>query len=138
MQFPLAAQELGDASLKNAFESVIEAYLIFDPAARGSFTRADLAKTLQDLSCPSPTKAMRKKSDERLMAGGGGASMAVQFLTSERMDEMDWDKNGCITFAEFVWSFESWIDLEEIDEDEEEDESCTPSAIAEKVAAHDQ
>ena len=35
------------------------------------------------------------------------------FLTQERMDELDWDKNGFITFKEFAFAFLSWVGVDE-------------------------
>ena len=35
-----------------------------------------------------------------------------------RFDEMDWDANGMVSFKEFLFAMESWVGMD--DEDEED------------------
>ncbi len=71
---------------------IVSAYLLFDPAGSGSITKADIDKMIS----------------ESHHAGAGG------MLSKERWDEMDWDHNGNIDFAEFVFAFSNWIDLDDV------------------------
>jgi calcium-binding protein CML len=47
-----------------------------------------------------------------------------QFTPLVNAEEMDWDKNGTVTFKEFLFAFTRWvgIDNEDDDEDGEEEE----------------
>ena len=42
-----------------------------------------------------------------------GHGVAGEFLTERRMAEMDWDRDGTITFKEFVFAFASWVGMDE-------------------------
>lgn len=33
-------------------------------------------------------------------------------------EEMDWDKNGMVTFKEFLFAFTRWVGIDEVDEDD--------------------
>lgn len=35
---------------------------------------------------------------------------------------MDWDKNGMVTFKEFLFAFTHWIGFEDNDDDEDDEE----------------
>ena len=69
---------------------IVETYLIFDKTGSGLIHKRDLPKTVDELG---------KK-------GEGGSN---PLLSSERWQEMDWDKNNCIAFEEFVFSFHTWV-----------------------------
>ncbi|KAJ1433271.1 hypothetical protein B484DRAFT_429603 [Ochromonadaceae sp. CCMP2298] len=77
---------------------IVTAYLIFDPKGKGYIER--------------------KGINETLVAHGNHGVHNNAMLSQERWAEMDWDGNGTIDFAEFVYSMMSWVDLTE-DEDEE-------------------
>ena len=38
-------------------------------------------------------------------------------VNEERWKEMDWDKNGSISFAEFCFAFTGWVSVEYAEED---------------------
>ena len=131
--------KLGGQNLKTSFESVIEAFLVFDSDSKGYFTREEMAGSLIRLSSHSPSKQYlkaKKDAAEATAAAAAGvdekeheftataattttlmsnkgiendekegeglrkkrvrrrhsmeANTALQFLTRERMDEMDW------------------------------------------------
>ncbi len=71
---------------------IVSAYLLFDPNASGSITKGDIEKMIS----------------ESHHVGAGS------MLSKERWDEMDWDHNGNIDFAEFVFAFSKWIDLDDV------------------------
>lgn len=35
-------------------------------------------------------------------------------------EEMDWDRNGTVTFKEFLFAFTSWVGIDDNEEEEEE------------------
>eukprot|EP00948_MAST-09A_sp_MAST-9A-sp1_P003724 g3724.t1 len=105
-------------AMRRAFEAVIEAFLIFDVDGSGFFTKADLEKQLNELQMiASPTKKMMKHTKEkRKVVNAISPHMAapvLTFLSADRMDELDVNKDGVISLAEFIWAFENWVDDEE-------------------------
>lgn len=36
-------------------------------------------------------------------------------------EEMDWDRNGTVTFKEFLFAFTSWVGIDDNEEEEEEE-----------------
>ena len=75
---------------------LVAAYLLFDPETNGSIT---------------------KDVVEGMMEEKGHHAGARSFLTGERWKEMDWDKNGSISFAEFCFAFTGWVSVEYAEED---------------------
>lgn len=82
--------------VKEMLNLIVSAYLIFDPEGKGFIERASVEKMLDEQGKAGKTNAM---------------------LSQQRWNEMDWDANGTIDFAEFVYAFTSWVD---IDAEEEE------------------
>ena len=97
-------QEFQNLNLKGAFELILDAWLIFDQNASGSIDKTEMMGTLSTADVSE--EAMLKKKTK-------GASNKNAFLTAERWDEADWDKNGSITFKEFLFAFCSWINLDD-------------------------
>jgi Ca2+-binding EF-hand superfamily protein len=100
--------------VKDMLNLIVSAYLLFDPTGKGYIER----------------KGIEQMLDEH--GGAGGKNNAV--LSQQRWAEMvssivfvstasltyscwcmfqDWDANGTIDFAEFVFSFTSWVDMDE-------------------------
>jgi calcium-binding protein CML len=44
-------------------------------------------------------------------------SSALEFLTSDRFSELDWDSNGEVTFSEFLLAFMAWIGVDDTPEE---------------------
>jgi calcium-binding protein CML len=80
--------------VKEMLNLIVNAYLIFDPDGKGYIERDGVEKMLQE------------------QGSKGGNAM----LSQHRWNEMDWDSNGTIDFAEFVYSFTSWVDIENPEE----------------------
>ena len=99
--------------IADAFNLVMDAYLTFDAEGKGYITKTDMNDFIVRLGAKSPSKSTTKSS-RNLDVG------ATAFLSQERMDEMDWDKSGRISYSEFVYSFLGWVGFE--DDDDEEDE----------------
>jgi hypothetical protein len=45
--------------------------------------------------------------------------LTLIFTLSTIPEEMDWDKNGTVTFKEFLFAFTRWVGLDNEDEDDE-------------------
>ena len=76
---------------------LVAAYLLFDPNTVGYIT---------------------KDVVEGMMEEKGHHAGALSFLSDQRWQEMDWDKNGSISFAEFCFAFTGWV----LDSSAEEEE----------------
>jgi len=82
--------------IKEMLNLIVSAYLIFDPEGKGYIERGSVERMLEE--------------------HGKKAGKNHAMLSQQRWNEMDWDANGTIDFAEFVFAFTSWVD---IDNDEE-------------------
>lgn len=85
---------------------VVAAYLIFDTTCSGCIDKTTVRSMQQ-------TKAAEDGSD--------------LFLNEDRWRELDWDKNGQVSFEEFVFAFSEWIkdffhDEEDADDQDEQDD----------------
>lgn len=98
--------------LRDAFALIMDAYLAFDTDGKGFITRENMQETIISMGSQSPVKSGKG------LRRTAGAGPATALLTEERMDEMDWDKNGRISYKEFVFSFLAWVGMEEEEEEE--------------------
>ena len=83
---------------------LLRSYLLFDPEAKGYISKSSIKEVFSSA-----------------LGGSGGTD---QFLSEERMNEMDWDANNKVDFEEFSFCFISWVldTKHDEEEDEEEDE----------------
>ncbi|KAG7990997.1 hypothetical protein I3843_02G053600 [Carya illinoinensis] len=86
---------LGSPQLEATFDTVIEVFLFLDKNGNGKLNKNDMVKALNDAS-------PREKSPSH--------------ITRTRFEEMDWDRNGQVSFREFLFAFIKWVG---IDTDEE-------------------
>jgi len=91
--------------LKEMMTMIVNAHLLFDPLASGIIQRTNVEQILQGQQNAAGKNTKAKKSNP--------------LLSDDRWKEMDWNSDGSIDFAEFVFAFCSWVDL---DDDMEEDE----------------
>ena len=89
--------------LKEMMTLIVTAHLLFDINATGTIMRTDVEKILSSQDNFSSSTKVKKKSNP--------------LINDERWKEMDWNTDGSIDFAEFVWAFCSWVDLDEDLED---------------------
>jgi calcium-binding protein CML len=100
--------------IADAFSLVMDAYLTFDSEGKGFITREDMRDFITTMGAQSPSKSGVKSTRGTAEMGPG-----TSFLTEERMEEMDWDGSGQVTYSEFVYSFLGWVGFEEDDEEAE-------------------
>lgn len=81
-----------NAEIKNVLNLIVSAYLLFDPKGNGVIERNAVGGLIDE---------------------GGKHMSSNAMLSKERWDEMDWDSNGTIDFAEFVFAFSSWVDIDD-------------------------
>ncbi|PON63730.1 Parvalbumin [Parasponia andersonii] len=87
--------KMGSPELEATFDTVIEVFLFLDKNGDGKLNKKDMVKALNDSS-----------TSERSPA----------HITRSRFREMDWDRNGNVSFREFLFAFVHWVGL---DTDEE-------------------
>lgn len=56
---------------------------------------------------------IRKTSVEKILEESGHKEGGGHALSDQRWSEMDWDRHGTIDFGEFVFTFSSWVDVDE-------------------------
>lgn len=101
-----------NAAIAYCFHLILEAFFHFDVQRNGVIHRHELQAAMSHLAMKSPTASLRSAR-----SGHTIDSDALTFLTSERYDELDFDKDGQVTFREFLFAFMAWAGFAE---DEEE------------------
>ncbi|EFJ07984.1 hypothetical protein SELMODRAFT_132549 [Selaginella moellendorffii] len=94
---------IGLAELESTFETIVDTFRFFDKDGDGYVSRKEMITAINEAS--------------------PGQSSSGESIGVKRFEEMDWDKNGMITFKEFLFAFTDWVGIEEeedADEDEEE------------------
>ena len=92
--------------LREMMTLIVTAHLLFDKNATGIIMRTDVEKILSSQDSISSSSKLKKKSNP--------------LINDERWKEMDWNTDGSIDFAEFVFTFTSWVSA--LEDDEEGDE----------------
>ncbi|BAT84557.1 hypothetical protein LR48_Vigan03g152300 [Vigna angularis] len=73
------------------FNTIVEAFVFFDQNGDGKLNKKDMIRTLNETN-------PRERSPAR--------------ISKHRFQEMDWDKNGQVTFREFLFGFINWVGIE--------------------------
>jgi calcium-binding protein CML len=88
---PQTASEMGSPQLKATFDTIVEAFMFLDRNGDGKLNKKEMVKALND-ACPS------EKSPAH--------------ITRNRFDEMDSDKNGEVSFREFLYALVNWVGID--------------------------
>ncbi|KAL2630772.1 hypothetical protein R1flu_015458 [Riccia fluitans] len=97
---PDSKTRIGLPELEATFETIVEAFVFFDSNGDGYVSKNELVTSINQAT-PG------RQSDK---------------IGLRRFEEMDWDKNGLVTFKEFLFAFTNWVGLEE--DQEQEVKSC--------------
>lgn len=92
---PNATSTVGSPELKATFDTIIEAFLFLDKNGDGKLNKKDMIKAMNE-------DFPMEKSPTR--------------ITNTRFKEMDWNKDGKISFREFLFSLIDWVGFESTDE----------------------
>ncbi|CAH1452963.1 unnamed protein product [Lactuca virosa] len=86
---------VGSPELKATFDTIIEAFLFLDKNGDGKLNKKDMIKAMNedDPMEKSPTR-----------------------ITKTRFKEMDWNKDGKVSFREFLFSLIDWVGFDSTDE----------------------
>lgn len=82
-------------SIRRMLDFIIQAYLLFDPDARGH---------------------IGKRVVDKMMSENKSKDGASSILSDALWKTMDWDKSGEIDFAEFVITFVTWMDADSVED----------------------
>ncbi|OQS06862.1 hypothetical protein THRCLA_01110, partial [Thraustotheca clavata] len=83
--------------ISKAFDTVVNAYLMFDKDASGIIKWREMKEILN-----KPESSKLKSS-----------SPHAKFFNVERWKELDWNKDGSINFQEFFLAFQKWVGMDE-------------------------
>lgn len=98
----LAKSKMGLPNLEATFETLVGAFVFLDKNKDGYVSRSEMVDAINETT-----------SGER---SSGRIAM-------KRFEEMDWDKNGMVTFKEFLFAFTRWIGIDDNEEEETGDET---------------
>ncbi|KAG6520666.1 probable calcium-binding protein CML21 [Zingiber officinale] len=94
-----ANSRMGLADLETSFEALVNAFVFLDKNKDGYVSKTEMVHAINE------TTAGERSSGR---------------IAMKRFEEMDWDKNGMVTFKEFLFAFTSWVGMDdEVEEDEE-------------------
>ncbi|KAF1895852.1 hypothetical protein Lal_00037969 [Lupinus albus] len=79
------------AQLEETFDTIVEVFLFFDKNGDGKLNKKDMLKTLNETNPLERSPA---------------------HINRNRFKEMDWDRNGQVTFREFLFGFIKWIGID--------------------------
>ncbi|PKA51223.1 putative calcium-binding protein CML21 [Apostasia shenzhenica] len=84
--------------LEATFQTLVDAFVFLDKNKDGHVSKSEMVTALNESS------------------SGGRSSGRIAM---RRFHEMDWDKNGMVTFKEFLFAFTRWLGIGGADEDGE-------------------
>ncbi|PIA58237.1 hypothetical protein AQUCO_00500289v1 [Aquilegia coerulea] len=97
-----AKTKMGLPNLEATFETLVGAFVLLDKNKDGYVSKSEMVQAINETT-----------SGER---SSGRIAM-------KRFEEMDWDKNGMVTFKEFLFAFTKWIGMDDNEEEELGDEN---------------
>lgn len=98
-----AKSKMGLPNLEATFETLVGAFVLLDKNKDGYVSKSEMVQAINETT-----------SGER---SSGRIAM-------KRFEEMDWDKNGMVTFKEFLFAFTRWIGIDDNDDDDAGDENA--------------
>eukprot|EP00262_Sarcandra_glabra_P000449 TRINITY_DN1052_c0_g1_i1.p1 TRINITY_DN1052_c0_g1~~TRINITY_DN1052_c0_g1_i1.p1 ORF type:complete len:226 (+),score=59.11 TRINITY_DN1052_c0_g1_i1:505-1182(+) len=92
-----AKSRMGLPNLEATFETLVDAFVFLDKNKDGYVSKNEMVEAINETT-----------SGER---SSGRIAM-------KRFEEMDWDKNGMVSFKEFLFAFTGWVGIDDMDEEE--------------------
>ncbi|XP_010244812.1 PREDICTED: probable calcium-binding protein CML21 [Nelumbo nucifera] len=92
--------KMGFPNLEATFETLVDAFVFLDKNRDGYVSKNEMVQAINETT-----------SGER---SSGRIAM-------KRFEEMDWDKNGMVTFKEFLFAFTRWVGMDDIEDEEGEE-----------------
>ncbi|XP_012444121.1 probable calcium-binding protein CML21 [Gossypium raimondii] len=91
-----AKSRMGVPNLEATFETLVDAFVLLDKNKDGYVSKTEMVQAINE-------------SGERSSGP----------IATKRFEEMDWDKNGSVSFKEFLFAFTTWIGIEEVGDNDE-------------------
>lgn len=88
---PHTTSRLDSPQLEATFDTMIQVFLFLDKNGDGKLNKSDMVTALDDAS-PGEKSPLH--------------------ITQSRFGEMDWDRNGKVSFREFLFAFLNWVGIE--------------------------
>uniref|UniRef100_A0ACD5ZN31 Uncharacterized protein n=1 Tax=Avena sativa TaxID=4498 RepID=A0ACD5ZN31_AVESA len=95
-----ARLRMGLGNLEPTFETLVDAFVFLDKNKDGYVSKSEVIEAINETSAG-------ERSSGRIGV--------------KRFEEMDWDKNGSVTFKEFLFAFTRWVGLDENDDDDDDE-----------------
>eukprot|EP01018_Ginkgo_biloba_P015875 Gb_04277 [translate_table: standard] len=92
---PTTNSRIGLPHLEATFDTIVDTFVFFDKNGDGYVTKKEMVQAIHEVS------PVERTADD---------------IGIKRFREMDWNRNGTITFKEFLFAFTNWVGVED-DED---------------------
>ncbi|XP_043704866.1 probable calcium-binding protein CML22 isoform X2 [Telopea speciosissima] len=89
--------KMGSAQLEETFDTIVQAFLYLDKNGDGKLNQNDLVRALNE---------------------GSPWERSPGHISKTRFKEMDWNKNGKVSFKEFLFALTNWVGIDTDDEKE--------------------
>ncbi|KAE8726862.1 putative calcium-binding protein CML21 [Hibiscus syriacus] len=87
--------KMGVPNLEATFETLVDAFVLLDKNKDGYVSKNEMVQAISE--------------------SGEHSSGPI---ATKRFEEMDWDKNGAVSFKEFLFAFTTWVGIEDDGDDE--------------------
>ncbi|XP_058093634.1 probable calcium-binding protein CML22 isoform X2 [Magnolia sinica] len=94
---PSTTSRMGLPQLEATFDTIVEAFLFLDNNRDGKLNKNDMVRALN---------------------GASPLEKSPRHVSRRRFKEMDWRKNGKVSFKEFLYTFINWVGIDADDERE--------------------
>ncbi|KAK1273156.1 putative calcium-binding protein CML21 [Acorus gramineus] len=91
-----AKSRMGLQNLEATFEILVDAFVFLDKNKDGYVSKTEMIQAI----------------NESTVGGRSSGRIAMK-----RFEEMDWDKNGTVTFKEFLFAFTRWVGIDDIEDE---------------------
>ncbi|KAK1311407.1 putative calcium-binding protein CML21 [Acorus calamus] len=91
-----AKSRMGLQNLEATFEILVDAFVFLDKNKDGYVSKTEMIQAINEST-----------------AGGRSSGR----IAMKRFEEMDWDKNGTVTFKEFLFAFTRWVGIDDIEDE---------------------
>ncbi|MED6119122.1 putative calcium-binding protein cml21 [Stylosanthes scabra] len=88
--------QIGLPDLEATFETLVDVFVFLDKNKDGYVSKSEMIEAINESWEPSSKR-----------------------IAIKRFEEMDWDKNGVVSFKEFLFAFTRWVGIDDDKEDEE-------------------
>ncbi|GMJ16020.1 hypothetical protein like AT4G26470 [Hibiscus trionum] len=92
-----AKSRMGVPNLEATFETLVDAFVLLDKNKDGYVSKNEMVQAINE--------------------SGEHSSGPI---ATKRFEEMDWDKNGSVSFKEFLFAFTTWVGIEDLGDDDQQ------------------